>query len=142
MLKSRMKWVGLVGIVLSAFSLFTHFFLARFTQEGISEFQSSVTIFSWRPVFEHADFSPTVRSHLSLSLSLPHIDSRDLNFFFVWDIGFFYELKITSNLASGLLCFCDLCSKMRFFHEFLSSFEMGFLLFSSFLATFYMVLSF
>ncbi|KAG7036773.1 hypothetical protein SDJN02_00393 [Cucurbita argyrosperma subsp. argyrosperma] len=57
-LKSRMKWVGLVGIVLSAFSLFTHFFLARFTQEGISEFQSSVTIFSWRPVFEHAIFPP------------------------------------------------------------------------------------
>ncbi|KAL0546354.1 hypothetical protein IC582_016262 [Cucumis melo] len=57
--KSRMKWVGLVGIVLSAFSLFTHFFLARFTQDSISEFQSSITIFSWRPVFEHADFSPT-----------------------------------------------------------------------------------
>ncbi|XP_022980538.1 O-fucosyltransferase 27-like isoform X1 [Cucurbita maxima] len=59
--KSRMKWVGLLGIVLSTFSLFTHFFLAGFTQDAISEYQSSaaaVTIFSWRPVFEHPDFSP------------------------------------------------------------------------------------
>lgn len=85
--KSRMKWVGLVGIVLSAFSLFTHFFLARFTQDSISEFQSSITIFSWRPVFEHADFSPTVRSHLSPS----QVFSRDLNLFFVFgNMGFFY----------------------------------------------------
>lgn len=54
---SKMKWVGLVGLVLSAFSLFVHFLLARYTEEGISDFQSSVTIFSWRPIFENSDFA-------------------------------------------------------------------------------------
>ena len=62
MIKSKMKWVGLVGLVLSAFSLFVHFLLARFTQEGITDYQSSVTIFSWRPVFENPDFSKNVRT--------------------------------------------------------------------------------
>ncbi|XLU55271.1 hypothetical protein S245_049919 [Arachis hypogaea] len=51
-MKSKMKWVGLVGLVLSAFSIFTHFLLARFTEMGIAEYQSSVTIFSWRPIFD------------------------------------------------------------------------------------------
>ncbi|XP_061948088.1 O-fucosyltransferase 27-like [Populus nigra] len=54
---SKMKWVGLVGLVLSAFSLFVHFLLARYTEEGISDYQSSVTIFSWRPIFENSDFA-------------------------------------------------------------------------------------
>ncbi|CAK9155966.1 unnamed protein product [Ilex paraguariensis] len=57
--KSKLKWVGLVGLVLSAFSLFTHFLLARYTDEGISNYKSSVTIFSWRPIFENADLSTT-----------------------------------------------------------------------------------
>ncbi|RZB98762.1 O-fucosyltransferase 27-like [Glycine soja] len=51
-MKSKMKWVGLLGLVLSAFSIFIHFLLARFTQMGVAEYESSVTIFSWRPVFE------------------------------------------------------------------------------------------
>ncbi|XP_028085148.1 O-fucosyltransferase 27 [Camellia sinensis] len=55
--KSKLKWVGLVGLVLSAFSIFTHFLLARYTEQGISEFQASITIFSWRPLFENADLS-------------------------------------------------------------------------------------
>ncbi|KAL5582069.1 hypothetical protein UlMin_014511 [Ulmus minor] len=46
--KSKMKWVGLVGLFLSAISLFVHFLLARFTDGGISEYQSSITIFSRR----------------------------------------------------------------------------------------------
>ncbi|MBA0560595.1 hypothetical protein Golob_017481 [Gossypium lobatum] len=58
-LKSKMKWVGLVGLVLSVFSLFVHFLLARFTEDGFSEYQSSITIFSWRPVFEATDLSRT-----------------------------------------------------------------------------------
>ncbi|XWS75630.1 hypothetical protein CRYUN_Cryun01aG0107500 [Craigia yunnanensis] len=58
-LKSRIKWVGLVGLVLSAFSLFVHFFLARFTEYGFSEYQSSITIFSWRPIFETSVLSRT-----------------------------------------------------------------------------------
>lgn len=53
--KSRMKWVGLVGLVLSTFSILTHFLLAGRTEDGISEFQSSITIFSWRPIFGNAD---------------------------------------------------------------------------------------
>ncbi|WCJ25497.1 O-fucosyltransferase family protein [Euphorbia peplus] len=56
-MKSKIKWVGLVGLVLSAFSLFVHFFLARFTEDGIAEYQSSITIFSWRPIFENAEFT-------------------------------------------------------------------------------------
>ncbi|XP_022728321.1 uncharacterized protein LOC111283910 isoform X3 [Durio zibethinus] len=59
LLRSRMKWVGLVGLVLSAFSLFVHFLLARFTEDGFSEYQSSITIFSWRPIFEPSDISRT-----------------------------------------------------------------------------------
>lgn len=51
-MKSKMKWVGLFGLVLSAFSIFIHFLLARFTQMGVSDYESSVTIFSWRPIFE------------------------------------------------------------------------------------------
>ena len=57
---SKMKWVGLVGLVLSAFSLFTHFLLARFSEEGVVEYQSSITLFSWRPIFETAFFPRTV----------------------------------------------------------------------------------
>ena len=60
MFKSRLKWVGLVGLVLSVFSLFTHFLLARYTEEGFSEYQASITIFSWRPIFEIADLSTSV----------------------------------------------------------------------------------
>ncbi|KAJ9173135.1 hypothetical protein P3X46_016300 [Hevea brasiliensis] len=57
--KSKMKCVGLVGLVLSAFSLFVHFLLARFTEEGLAEYQSSITIFSWRPIFENAELAKT-----------------------------------------------------------------------------------
>lgn len=59
MIKSKMKWVGLFGLVLSAFSLFTHFLLARYTGQGITEYQASVTIFSWRPIFENANLVTT-----------------------------------------------------------------------------------
>ncbi|KAI3699566.1 hypothetical protein L2E82_38831 [Cichorium intybus] len=55
-IKSKLKWVGLVGLVLSALSLFTHFLLARYsyTNDSITEYQA-ITIFSWRPFFENAD---------------------------------------------------------------------------------------
>ncbi|KAI3780801.1 hypothetical protein L2E82_10792 [Cichorium intybus] len=54
-IKSKLKWVGLVGLVLSALSLFTHFLLARYsyTNDSITEYQA-ITIFSWRPIFENA----------------------------------------------------------------------------------------
>lgn len=59
-LNSRLKWVGLVGLVLSAISLFIHFLLARFTDDGYIEYQSSIIVFSWRPIFGNADFPRTV----------------------------------------------------------------------------------
>ena len=37
-MKSKMKWVGFVGLVLSTFSVFTHFPVARFTEEGVAEY--------------------------------------------------------------------------------------------------------
>lgn len=46
--KSKMKWVGLVGLVLSVVSLFVHFLLARFTEEGTSDYQSTITLFPRR----------------------------------------------------------------------------------------------
>ena len=68
--KSKMKWVGLVGLVLSAFSIFIHLLLARYTEDGISDYQSSVTIFSWRPIFENADLPRTVMcTHTPLKIS-------------------------------------------------------------------------
>lgn len=63
--KSRMKWVGLVGLVLSAFSLFVHILLSRFTEQGFAEYQSSITIFSWRPIFENADIARNVNNKFS-----------------------------------------------------------------------------
>lgn len=71
-IKSRMKWVGLVGLVLSTFSIFIHFLLARCTDGGVSDYQSSITIFSWRPIFENADLSTNVivLSTYSLRISL------------------------------------------------------------------------
>ncbi|VVB04463.1 unnamed protein product [Arabis nemorensis] len=48
-LKSRMKWIGLLGLVLSALSLLVHFLLAGFTDDSISDYSIPVTIFSWRP---------------------------------------------------------------------------------------------
>ncbi|XP_058112459.1 O-fucosyltransferase 27 [Magnolia sinica] len=56
-LKSKMKWIGLFGLVLSAFSLFAHFLLARYTstESSVADEQHSITIFTWRPRFENAD---------------------------------------------------------------------------------------
>ncbi|CAN0876143.1 O-fucosyltransferase 27 [Linum grandiflorum] len=55
-MKSKLKWVGLAGLILSALSLFVHFLLARFSDQDISDYynrsSTSITIFSWRPVFE------------------------------------------------------------------------------------------
>ncbi|KAG7559314.1 GDP-fucose protein O-fucosyltransferase [Arabidopsis thaliana x Arabidopsis arenosa] len=56
-LKSRMKWIGLLGLVLSAFSLLVHFLLAGFTDDSISDYSIPVTIFSWRPVFDNPRFA-------------------------------------------------------------------------------------
>ncbi|AEE77631.1 O-fucosyltransferase family protein [Arabidopsis thaliana] len=56
-LKSRMKWIGLLGLVLSAFSLLVHFLLAGFTDDSISDYSIPVTIFSWRPIFDNPRFA-------------------------------------------------------------------------------------
>lgn len=79
-MKSKMKWVGLLGLVLSAFSIFIHFLLARFTQMGVAEYESSVTIFSWRPVFE----KPIPPTNVIFFYS-----HKDLTFFIQIPSGFF-----------------------------------------------------
>lgn len=58
-IKSKLKWVALFGLVLSAFSLFAHFLLARYTGESIPGYETSITIFSWRPRFDNGDLSKT-----------------------------------------------------------------------------------
>lgn len=71
-MKSKLKWVGLVGLVLSALSLFTHFLLARYSYSDsnnlTTEYQTITTIFSWRPVFESnaVDLSPTSKLYRRL----------------------------------------------------------------------------
>lgn len=74
--KSKLKWVGLVGLVLSTFSLFTHFLLARYTAgTALSEYQSSITIFSWRPIFDTADLSTTSVLQRRLWGPIKHLES-------------------------------------------------------------------
>lgn len=79
-MKSKMKWVGLFGLVLSAFSIFIHFLLARFTQMGVADYESSVTIFSWRPIFE----KPIPPTNVIFFYS-----HKDLTFFIQIPSGFF-----------------------------------------------------
>ncbi|KAI9074843.1 hypothetical protein K1719_043193 [Acacia pycnantha] len=74
-MKSKLKWIGLVGLVLSAFSIFVHFLLARFTEDGIADYQSSITIFSWRPIFENPDFSSKSKSYRKLWGSVKRLES-------------------------------------------------------------------
>ncbi|KAK6129107.1 hypothetical protein DH2020_037143 [Rehmannia glutinosa] len=75
--KSKLKWVGLFGLVLSAFSIFTHFLLARYTDGfAISEYKSSITIFSWRPIFENAaDLSTATALHRRLWAPVRDLES-------------------------------------------------------------------
>ena len=92
--KSRMKWVGLVGLVLSAFSLFVHFLLARFTEYGFSEYQSSITIFSWRPLFETSDLSRTVMCKVLCFQNLIFLDVFLAFKFWFFSFDMFYFLGI------------------------------------------------
>ncbi|XP_022895780.1 O-fucosyltransferase 27-like [Olea europaea var. sylvestris] len=74
--KSKLKWVGLVGLVLSTLSLFTHFLLARYTAgTALSEYQSSITIFSWRPIFDTAHLSTTSGLQRRLWGPIRHLES-------------------------------------------------------------------
>ncbi|KAF9624472.1 hypothetical protein IFM89_011480 [Coptis chinensis] len=69
LLKSKLKWVGLLGLILSAVSLFTHFLLARYTGPNNTidaSYQTTITIFSWRPIFENADVSRNGLRHRRL----------------------------------------------------------------------------
>lgn len=91
--KSKMKWVGLVGLVLSVISLFVHFLLARFTEEGISEYQSTITIFSRRSFGE--DLSNTV----SAAVQVRH---KDL--IFLASMWFSYSNPYISNTFIKFSC--------------------------------------
>ncbi|KAL6572800.1 O-fucosyltransferase 27 [Orobanche hederae] len=109
--KSKLKWAALFGLVLSAFSLFTHFLLARYSSDGfaVSEQRSSITIFSWRPIFDNVDFSAGTALHRRLWAPLrdlesihPHANprehyvaprSRSNGFVFVRIRGGFHEIR-------------------------------------------------
>ncbi|KAL8475924.1 hypothetical protein ACS0TY_028545 [Phlomoides rotata] len=74
--KSKLKWVSLFGLVLSTFSLFTHFLLARYTNGiAVSEYTSSITIFSWRPIFENADLPTPTALYRKLWAPVKHLES-------------------------------------------------------------------
>lgn len=108
-LKSRMKWIGLLGLVLSAFSLLVHFLLAGFTDDSISDYSIPVTLFSWRPVFDNPRFNrhtplyrrlwgPTRHVESLLPYAIPrgyHSDppARTNGFVFVRIQGGFHEIR-------------------------------------------------
>lgn len=92
---SKMKWVGLVGLFLSAISLFVHFLLARFTFGGISEYQSTITIFSRRSSIAQ-DFSTTVSTTTPIKISFFNIFHFSLSFQVLPQ--FFSKLKSFSPL--------------------------------------------
>lgn len=108
-LKSKLRLVGLVGLVLSAFSLFTHFLLARYTGEAISEYQSLITIFSWRPIFDNEDLLNTsplykrlwgperrlesLHPHANPRGNSPAPSSQTNGFIFVRIQGGFHEIR-------------------------------------------------
>ncbi|XP_068664480.1 O-fucosyltransferase 27-like isoform X2 [Aristolochia californica] len=58
--KSKLKWVALFGVVLSTVSLFFHFLLAVYTGKSVYEYQTSITLFRWKPVPENAGYLRTV----------------------------------------------------------------------------------
>ncbi|XP_061344256.1 O-fucosyltransferase 27-like [Gastrolobium bilobum] len=132
-MKSKMKWVGLVGLVLSAFSIFIHFLLARFTQMGVADYESSVTIFSWRPIFEKPYFptnSPSYRRLWGPVKPLESLypdsnprgyyadaDSQTNGFIFVRIQGGFYEIRnsicdvvVVSRLLNATLAMPEILS--------------------------------
>ncbi|GAB2238134.1 hypothetical protein Droror1_Dr00016036 [Drosera rotundifolia] len=107
-MKKKMKLFGLMGLCLSALSISVHFLLARYTDCGLSEYQSSVTIFSWRPI-ENADLQRTSALHRrlwgpvpQLSFLHPHASPREhyaapsmqsTGFLFVRIQGGFHEIR-------------------------------------------------
>ncbi|XP_008788925.1 O-fucosyltransferase 27 isoform X1 [Phoenix dactylifera] len=51
-LKSRMKWAALGGLVLSVFSLVTHFLLAVYSGRSLSQYQEAGAVLSWVQRFQ------------------------------------------------------------------------------------------
>ncbi|PKI55340.1 hypothetical protein CRG98_024250 [Punica granatum] len=101
---------GEVGLILSSLSISVHFFLARFTEQGFSEYQASITIFSWRPIFETAvDVPKTSPLHRRLWSPMRRLDplhphanprgyyadpsSKTTGFIFVRIQGGFHEIR-------------------------------------------------
>lgn len=87
--KSKMKWIGLLGLVLSAFSLFTHFLLAHYTDHHSTILSpDSITIFSWRPIFDIP----------------PHLSSTNVKIssFFYFSCSFIYIYTHTHSSFSRL----------------------------------------
>ncbi|CAH9139202.1 unnamed protein product [Cuscuta epithymum] len=111
MVSRKMKWVGLIGLFVSAFSLVAHFLLARHTHGGgpVSEYQTSLTFFSWRPVFDNADHPKTIRKygrlwgpvrrleslqpHANPGSNYPAPELQSTGFIFVRIRGGFHEIR-------------------------------------------------
>ncbi|KAL4185678.1 hypothetical protein AMTRI_Chr10g231900 [Amborella trichopoda] len=64
--KSRIKWAGLVGLVLSVFSLLTHLILARYSGRYLVQNAAAITIFRWKPIFSNVDLRPTSAKYARL----------------------------------------------------------------------------
>ncbi|KAK9114857.1 hypothetical protein Syun_021654 [Stephania yunnanensis] len=69
-LKSRLKWVALVGLLLSLLSLSTYLLLAVYTGRRVFAYHTSITIFSWRPIFGNAHLFMTVLVSEAMASSL------------------------------------------------------------------------
>ncbi|KAI3962307.1 hypothetical protein MKW92_052630 [Papaver armeniacum] len=65
-IKSKLKVFALIGLILSVISLFTHFLLARYTGQSFDGYQASLTIFSWRPIFQNLDLASNRPTHRRL----------------------------------------------------------------------------
>ncbi|KAK9114849.1 hypothetical protein Syun_021646 [Stephania yunnanensis] len=108
-LKSRLKWVALVGLLLSLLSLSAHLLLAVYTGRRASAYQTSITVFSWRPIFGNARLFMTKSMYrrlwgpVQLLESLhPHANPRGYyegpsersnGFIFVRILGGFHEIR-------------------------------------------------
>lgn len=134
--KSKMKWVGLLGIFLSVFSLFTHFLLARYTEGGVSQYQASITIFSWRPIFENSDLSPNVTLLKLISCTSCTFSFNCL----IFTVLLSSTLEIWVPPFQQDFGFCNSCA-LRFNYDYLFSFYAYFLsVLIFFLICFYVVL--
>lgn len=83
LLKSRMKWAALGGLVLSALSLFTHFLLAVYSGKSLARYQEADPVLPWVHRFQTGAFPSLSPIHRRLwgpirplESLLPHANPR------------------------------------------------------------------